>query len=380
MPDLSKHIPQLWALIGQKAGDNNQVLALAEALQWPFSIKHMRYRPTELLTNVILKSTLAGIHKNRSSPLCEPWPDLVISSGRRSEPVAQWIKQQSGNKTRLIHLGRPWAALEKFDLIITTPQYQLPAASNVLVIDTVLHRITETRLKDAEHDWRPVLAQYAKPYLAVLVGGSSGVYNFDETAARKLANEINILASNMGATVLISTSARTPQAASNALEKGIQAPNYFFRWSAEQSDNPYLAFLSVANAFVVTGESVSMLTEACVTGKPVYIYDFGKGSDSMQYGDGVPGNGIWKALLSHTGKSRWRILTHKLAMRLSSKRMQRNISAIHALFILSGRATWLGQYAENRKDLLLVDSVEQSVSRVKKQFDTSIDGPLLNKR
>jgi mitochondrial fission protein ELM1 len=375
MPDSSKRIPQLWALIGQKAGDNNQVIALAEALQWPFSIKQMHYRPTELLTNVVLKSTLAGVHKNRSSQLCEPWPDLVISSGRRSEPVAQWIKQQSGNKTQLIHLGRPWAALEKFDLIITTPQYQIPAAPNVLVIDTVLHRITEKRLREAEQDWRPVLARYTKPYLAVLVGGSSGAYDFDESAARKLADKIDTLASSMAATVLISTSARTPQAASIVLEQSIQSPNYFFRWSAEQTDNPYLAFLSVADALVVTGESVSMLTEACVTGKPVYIYDFGKGSDSMQYGDGIPGNGLWEALLSHKGKSRWRILTHKLAMRLSSKRMQRNISAIHALFISSGRATWLGQYPKNRKGISLVDSVEQSVSRVKRQFDMNIDSP-----
>ncbi len=369
MPDSNTHIPQLWALTGQKAGDNNQVLALAEALQWPFSIKQMRYRPTELFTNVTLKSTLAGIHKNSSSPLSEPWPDIVISSGRRSEPVAQWIKQQSGNKTRLIHLGRPWAALAKFDLIITTPQYQIPAAPNVLVIDTVLHRITEKRLKEAERDWRPVLSQHAKPYLAVLVGGSSGAYDFDESAARKLADKIDTLASSMAATVLISTSARTPQAASNVLEQSIQSPNYFFRWSTEQTDNPYLAFLSVADALVVTGESVSMLTEACVTGKPVYIYDFGKGSDSMQHGDGIPGNGIWEALLSHTGKSRWRILTHKLAMRLSSKRMQRNISTIHALLVSSGRATWLGQYPENRKGISLIDSVEQSVSRVKRQFD-----------
>ncbi len=354
--------------MGHKAGDNNQLLALAEALDYPFTIKHMQYRSTELLTNLVLKTTLAGIKKKLSSKLCEQWPDIIISAGRRNEPVAQWIKQQSGNKTKLIHVGRPWAALEKFDLIVTTPQYQLPAAANVLVIDTVLHRITAQRLAQAEKHWATELAKYTKPYLAVLVGGSSGAYAFNESAAHKLAAEIDKLASTLQATVLISTSARTPEISSNMLEQSILSPKYFFRWNAQLSDNPYLAFLAVADALIVTGESVSMLTEACVTGKPVYIYDFGKGSDSMQYGDGNPGNGIWEALLVHKGKDRWQILIHKLAMRFSSKRMQRNISAIHTYLVSTGRAVWLGQSFPENKNRQLIDSVEKAVTRTKSQF------------
>ncbi len=354
--------------MGHKAGDNNQLLALAEALDYPFTIKHIQYRSTELLTNLVLKTTLAGIKKKLSSKLCKPWPDIIISAGRRNEPVAQWIKQQSGNKTKLIHVGRPWAALEKFDLIVTTPQYQLPAAANVLVIDTVLHRITAQRLAQAEKHWVVELAKHTKPYLAVLIGGSSGAYAFNEFAAHKLAGEIDKLASTLQATVLISTSARTPEISSNMLEQSILSPKFFFRWNAQLSDNPYLAFLAVADALIVTGESVSMLTEACVTGKPVYIYDFGKGSDSMQYGDGNPGNGIWEALLVHKGKDRWQILIHKLAMRFSSKRMQRNISAIHTYLVSTGRAVWLGQSFPENKNQQLIDSVEKTVSRAKSQF------------
>jgi mitochondrial fission protein ELM1 len=316
----------------------------------------------------VLKSTLAGINQKMSSELSAPWPDLIISAGRRNEPVAQWIKRQSGNQSRLVHLGRPWAALEAFDLIITTPQYQLPAAPNVLVIDTVLHRITAQRLLAAEKQWADILDGYAKPFLAVLVGGNSGAYDFDELAAHKLAIEVDKLASVMQATVLVATSARTPHLSSDMLAKRISSPHYFFRWSAQQKDNPYLAFISVADALIVTGESVSMLTEACVTGKPVYMYDFGKGADSMQYGDGDPGKGIWEAFVSHQGKNRWRILAHKLAMRFSSTRMQRRISAIHAYLISSGRAVWLGQSYFDVSKPVLIDSVEQSVARIRKQF------------
>lgn len=354
--------------MGHKAGDNNQLLALAEALDYPFTIKQMHYRSTELLSNLVLKTTLAGIKKKISSELCEPWPDIIITAGRRNEPVAQWIKQQTGNQAKLIHIGRPWAALEKFDLIVTTPQYRLPAAANVLVIDTVLHRITTQRLADAEKYWVNELAKYAKPYLAVLVGGSSGAYVFNEIAAHNLAVEIDKLASHLQATVLISTSARTPELSANMLEQSILSPKYFFRWNAGQNENPYLAFLAVADALVVTGESVSMLTEACITGKPVYIYDFGMGSDSMQYGDGNPGKGIWEALFAHKGRDRWRVFIHKLAMRHSSKRMQRNISAIHTYLVSSGRAVWLGQSFPENKNRHLIDSVEETVARIRKQF------------
>ncbi|HFD12190.1 MAG TPA: nucleoside-diphosphate sugar epimerase [Crenotrichaceae bacterium] len=360
--------PLVWVLLGHKAGDNNQVLALAEALDCPFVRKHMEYRKTELFTNIILKTTLAGIKKKQSSELRKPWPDLVISAGRRNEPVAQWIKKQSGDSTKLIHLGRPWAALDQYDLIITTPQYQLPAASNVLMIDTVLHRVRPQRLLEEEKKWAPVLSGYCRPFLAVLVGGHSGAYEFDQFAARKLADQVNKLAESMNATVLVSTSARTPHLSCSVLEKSIRTPNYFFKWSKQQTDNPYLAFLKMAESFVVTGESVSMLTEACATGKPVYIFDFGKGADSMQFGDGNPGSGIVGAFLNHHGKSRWRILFHKLAMRFSSKRMQRNISAIHDYLITSGRAVWLGQPCPGFKNTTPVDSVDKSVEIIKQKF------------
>ena len=50
--------PRVWLLMGHKAGDNNQVLALAEALGWPFEIKKFTYRRYELLTNVFFGRTL----------------------------------------------------------------------------------------------------------------------------------------------------------------------------------------------------------------------------------------------------------------------------------------------------------------------------------
>ena len=118
--------PRVWVMMGHKAGDNSQILALAEALGWPFEIKRLTYRPTELLTNLLAPLTLLGIVRRSRAPLAPPWPDLIISAGRRNEPPCRWIQARAGKRVRLVHCGRPWAALENFDLVVTTPQYRLP--------------------------------------------------------------------------------------------------------------------------------------------------------------------------------------------------------------------------------------------------------------
>ena len=108
--------PLTWLLLGRKAGDNTQVRALAASLGWPCEEKQVLAQPWELLTHLSLGASLAGIDRQASSDFAAPWPDLVISAGRRNEPVARWIRQQSGGRTRLVHIGRPWAHPDQYDL------------------------------------------------------------------------------------------------------------------------------------------------------------------------------------------------------------------------------------------------------------------------
>ena len=114
-------------MLGRKAGDNNMIMALAEALAWPHETKNLVYRRTELVTNLFAGPTLMGLVKGQSSPLEPPWPELVISAGRRNEPLVRWIQRRAGGpgRCKLVHVGRPWALHECFDLIVTTPQYRL---------------------------------------------------------------------------------------------------------------------------------------------------------------------------------------------------------------------------------------------------------------
>src|SRR4051794_18358426 len=153
--DRGSRPPRTWLMLGHKAGDNAQITALAEALDWPYEEKHLVYRKTELLTNLFAGPTLMGLVKDQSSPLEPPWPELIISAGRRNEPLVRWIQREAGGKGRvkLVHVGRPWARHENFDLIVTTPQYRLPQMANILHNETPLHRVTPGRLTAAAAQW-----------------------------------------------------------------------------------------------------------------------------------------------------------------------------------------------------------------------------------
>src|SRR5262245_59115832 len=118
--------PHLWVLASPHAGDNTQLLALARALGIPFDVKRLRCRRWQTPARLLLGATRAGLDLRASSPLDPPWPDLIVGAGRATEAIAFWIRTHANRTVRLVYLGTPWAALDRFDLVITTPQYRLP--------------------------------------------------------------------------------------------------------------------------------------------------------------------------------------------------------------------------------------------------------------
>ena len=315
----------VWCLLGKKAGDNTQVLALAQELGWSFQEKRIEARSWELLVHIGPGITLAGIDLQASSALQPPWPDLVITAGRRNEPVARWIHRQSAGKTRLVHVGRPWAALGVWDLIVTTGQYFLPIRENIVHNALPLHRHAEGALERAAQALRPQLTSLPRPWIAVLVGGDSGKFVFSAGKGARMGELVNQLAATAGGSLLISDSPRTPAAVMDALEAQLTEPNICYRCSSG-ADNPYTGILALADAFVVTGESMSMLSEAAGTGKPLFIYDLCD-TDSPWW------------LLPHSYG--YKPLSHRVAMLLGPRRMRRDISKIQDELVQAGQANWL---------------------------------------
>ncbi|HHO69647.1 MAG TPA: nucleoside-diphosphate sugar epimerase [Gammaproteobacteria bacterium] len=351
--------PRVWVLTGHKAGDNSQVLALAGALGWPFEVKRLVYRPWELLTNRLPGGTLAGIDRGASSPLAPPWPDLVISAGRRNEPVARWIRRQSGGHTRLVHVGRPWAPLHCYDLIVTTPQYFLPARPNVLHIDLPLHALDRQRLDRLAPAWEARFRDLPRPWWVVLLGGDSGPFVFTPEKAARLAAWLNDVVTQSGGSVLVTDSARTPKAAYEAFLCRLDVPVHAFHWSSGAEDNPYQGYLAVADRLVVTGESMSMLAEARAAGRPLYIFDL---SDCPQgLGGGRPCRPWWW----RRSNFRYRPLSHRLAMRIAPRRMRRDVSRIQQRLVASGAAVWAGEAAGPGRAPAVDEDLERTAARVR---------------
>ncbi|MEZ5573539.1 MAG: mitochondrial fission ELM1 family protein [Halioglobus sp.] len=315
----------VWCLLGKKAGDNTQVRALAEELGWGFVEKHICAQPWELLSHFGSGITLSGIDRAQSSALAAPWPDVVISAGRRNEPVARWIQRQSGGRARLVHMGRPWAPLSVWDLIVTTPQYFLPEQDNIVHNSLPLHRLGVAELEPAGERLRAGISHLPRPWVAVLMGGDSGRFVMTPDKGRRLGSLAQELACAAGGSVLATDSPRTPRAAGDAMQAQLRQPCFCYRWGGD-GDNPYRGLLALADAFVVTGESMSMLGEASDTGRPLYIFDVGDGAARW-----------W--LQSHS--YRYKPLSHRIAMLLGPRRMRRDVGNIQNALVESGRAQWL---------------------------------------
>jgi mitochondrial fission protein ELM1 len=105
-----------------------------------------------------------------------------------------------------------------------------------------------------------------------LVGGATKRHRWDAALARRLGEDLRAFAQTGGGTVFAITSRRTGTEATVALQEGLGDNAKVHCWKPEQKDNPYLAYLALADVLIVTGESESMLAEAANVGKPVYIY------------------------------------------------------------------------------------------------------------
>lgn len=260
--------PTVWLLLGEKGGDNAQMRALAVAIGWPTVEKPLRFNRLYRVPNLALGASLASLTEGASG-LASPWPDLVLASGRRSVPVARWVRRQSGGRTVLVHVGRPWAPMAWFDLVVAMPQYRLPAAANAIAASMPFNRLDPARLAAEASRWRPKLA-VPGPWLGVLIGGPAKPLRFGAAEGAALGRCADRLAAGFGASVLGVGSRRTDPAALAAFEAALGRPRQVF--AAGAPDNPYAAVVGLAERLLVSGDSASMIAEACRTGKPVTVF------------------------------------------------------------------------------------------------------------
>ena len=258
-----------WA---RRRGDNAQLLALAQALGLPTEERRLEYNLLRCLPNWLLGASTVSV-KRGGERLCEPWPDIVLGIGQRSAPVARAVKRMSAGQTRIVQLGRPRADLDRFDLIITTPQYQLPLRENLVPLTLPLNSARPDALAEARERWRTTLFE-GGPTIALLLGGNAAPYRFDRKAIDRLLRGALALADERSASVLVTCGRRMPEEAAQAIRDGLgDRCRHFHRFGGPADENPYLAYLAGADELVVSSESVSMMADAVASGRPLRLFE-----------------------------------------------------------------------------------------------------------
>lgn len=255
--------PRIWALLGEKVGDNNQLLALAEGLGLPFETRPMCYNLGRAVPPRYLGATLATLTTGSRQWLAPPWPDVVLAIGRRSVPVARWIRKASGGKAQLVLIGHPRVDPEHFDLVLTTHQYPVPRRGNVEVLPMAMSRLRDPG--PPSPDEKAWLQALPRPHLLLALGGPTKYWDLDPRELGRHAAALAARARRRGGSLIAVGSRRTPGEVLAAIGAELGKDGRIVTGSMPR----FPLLMADADEIFVTADSISMLSEAVQTGKPV---------------------------------------------------------------------------------------------------------------
>lgn len=264
--------PNIWLIVGDRLGDNAQVETLVAGLGLPVMRKYVKVVDPWVKGKPRVVPSLHHLDLAQSDPLEAPWPDLVITVGRRLTLVALWIREQSGDRTRIALVGKPSCSTDRFSLIVIGGEVQIPPGPNVHRTSLPLLRVDEEEVARAAGEWRERLAGLPRPLIGILVGGPTNPFAFTRGVEERLIELAREIAEDQRGTPYVTTSPRTPPRTVAALREKLPAGAQFFEWRRGAPDNPYRGLLGLADGFIVTGDSISMLVEVAKLHKPLAIF------------------------------------------------------------------------------------------------------------
>lgn len=275
--------PSCWVVTDGRVGMENQCLGLAEALGVTPTVKRIVLRTPWKQLSPFLRILLSYAVSSKGDPIAPPWPDLLIASGRASVPVSLFVRRMSASagekRTFTVQIQNPVIDPSYFDLVVA-PHHDRLEGPNVMSTRGGLHRVTSKLLSEEANRLLPQLKDFPEPRIAVVIGGSSSAYTLNAPEMEKIAAQLRKLAVN-GKSLLITTSRRTGAENLAILQNALRGTPSFI-WDG-QGHNPYYGMLGLAEAILVTCDSVNMISEACSTGKPVMIIDLPGGSEKFQF-------------------------------------------------------------------------------------------------
>jgi uncharacterized protein len=263
--------PSCWVIYDAgKVGTGNQCIGLAEALGLTPVVYEIKARfPWKYLIPPMWFNATRGILDQNGQFLMPPWPDVIIAAGRASAAPVAAIRRLSGGKTKTIQLQSPMMSSRHFDLVIA-PLHDRYHGSNVIQTKGALHRVTRERLATEAERVKESVAHLPRPLVTVLIGGTNKRYSLTPAVVQDLKKRLQHWVEAYGVGIAILPSRRTEIENRDELAEAFKDLPAVI-WDCK-SENPYFGYLGLADYIVVTSDSVSMTSEACYTGKPVYTY------------------------------------------------------------------------------------------------------------
>jgi mitochondrial fission protein ELM1 len=250
-----------------KAGDLVQCLGVAEAIVAleGGSIEERVVRPR---APFVWLMPWGPADPRDGAAIAPPYPAIAIASGRRAVASLRALKRRAP-ETFTVFLKDPRSGVASADFV-WVPEHDRLRGDNVMTTPTSPHRVTALKLAQAAMQARPEIAALASPRVAVLIGGPSKDVAFGAADVAGLCDNLARLAAS-GAGLMVTPSRRTPAGLMRSVAAALEGSRHWM-WNG-QGDNPYLEMLALADAVVVTADSVNMMGEAAATGRPIHVHE-----------------------------------------------------------------------------------------------------------
>jgi mitochondrial fission protein ELM1 len=239
----------------------SQVEGLARALGLTYKHQSIKLKPFWNL----LPPKLTPISENlvKEKFVCDS--KVIISCGRKSVIPSIALKKRLGKEIFTIHIQNPKVALKHFDLVIS-PEHDDIKGNNVLSTKGAIHYLTKKEIKDNLNYLN--VNKEKKKLVAFIIGGPNKYYNYNDQAIQQLFTKIKTLFTPDKYKIITVPSYRTPE---KIIKKAFDTFNFNHIVIKTVDKKAYLSALALADISVVTCDSTSMISEAAITGKPVYI-------------------------------------------------------------------------------------------------------------
>jgi len=192
--------------------------------------------------------------------------DVVISCGRKSVIPSIYLKKKFKNKIINIHIQEPKVSLNNFDFIVA-PEHDDLIGSNVLKSKGAIHYLTNNELDESE-SYLKDKTNNQKKIVTLIIGGPTKHYDYDSKIIDEIFKKVENNFLNNDYQLIVIPSMRTPQ---HIIEK---AKDFFGDGQIIISNvdkKAYLSALKISDHIIVTCDSTSMISEAAITGKPIYV-------------------------------------------------------------------------------------------------------------